>query len=186
MPTTELNSRPLIDPNVRTSGMGVVVEQRVEASKARQRRRWVFRSAALLSITAVLLCILVTWRRDQLTIDAHLHRMAGTATQLQAYVDRYHYLPGMSEPIGAVSYVYYVTDADRFYASQVDHPVIIAITQPVELHLMETGRGVLIYEQGRVRPEWMSGSDFRQAFRQQQRDIENFEQKRRAAPPDLP
>jgi len=43
-------------------------DQRVLARKIQTRRLWVFRTVLILSLSAVLLCFLVMWRRDKLAL----------------------------------------------------------------------------------------------------------------------
>ena len=61
--------------------------QRALDHKVQTRRRWVFRTSAILSLTAVLLCSLVTWRRDEITMADYLRSLAEPAVELQDQVN---------------------------------------------------------------------------------------------------
>jgi len=166
----------------------------VEASLGRQvldhkvqtRRRWVFRTSVILSLTAVLLCSLVTWRRDEITVANQLQVLAGPVAELQDRVDELGRLPAKTPELSRGRLAFYASDADRFYASRVSEPVIIAATHPVQLLLTEDGRAVIIYRQGKIEVEWMTASEFDKALAGQKVEMEAFEQQRRSRPPNLP
>ncbi len=156
------------------------------ANRARQRRQWVFRSTAMLAGIAILLSFLVTWRRDEMAADESLRLLAAPVAQLQAHLDAWGHLPAeIPEPArGSVELL--LSAADRYYADQTSDMVLIGHTPPVMLHLKENGRGVILYQQGKVRAEWMTTAEFRDRSARQMARMRAFEQERRARPPELP
>jgi len=95
-------------------------------------------------------------------------------------------LPASSSELSQCNLSYYASDADRFYASQSAKPVIIAVTQPFQFLLASSGRGVVIYEQGKIEVKWMTNSEFEEAWQTQEAEIKAFEHQRRSRPPNLP
>jgi len=135
---------------------------------------------------AVVLCFVVAWRRDAMTVQSQLRALSGVVDALQATVDRVGRLPAEVPTPTRTRFTYYLSDADRFYAMHTDKPVIVATMPPVSLLMGERGQAVVIYHDGRVRAEWMTESQYEKAKRRQERDIEAFEEQRRNQPLILP
>jgi hypothetical protein len=150
------------------------------------RRRWVFRTTTLLALTAVALCFFVAWRRDQMIISSRLQMLAGPVAQLQAEVNQLGWLPALPPEMSHEAFTYYVSDADRHYVSQTSDPVIVAVTAPVRLVLVEDGQAVIVYHKGKLEAKWMTVSRFERAWDQQQKRVEEFEHRRKAQPIVLP
>jgi len=158
----------------------------VPAYKVRTQRLWVFRTVLILSLFAVLICYIVMWRRDKLTMSSQLRSLAEPVAALQAQVAELGRLPASKPELSGQTLAFYASDADRFYASQVTEPVIIATTHPVHLLLTEDGRGVIIYQQGKIETKWMTASEYEKAWGSQEAKIEAFEQQRKLRPLNLP
>lgn len=150
------------------------------------RRRWVFRSTALLTLAAVALCFFVAWRRDVTTIQGHLDIVSKVVAELQEQTKAFGRLPAELPHAGEERFRYYASDADRYFAAQSQEPVIIAATVPIELVLLTQGRVVIIYDRGRVSAQWLTESEYESMWADQQRAIEEFERKRKAQPIRLP
>lgn len=161
-------------------------DKRAMAHRMQTRRLWVFRSVMILSISAVLLCFLVMWRRDKLTVAGWLRALAKPVATLQAQVDDLGRLPASELELAENSLEFYASDADRYYASQVTQPVIIAYTYPIQRLMSENGRVVVIYDQGKIETQWMTASHFNGVWEAQEAAIEAFEQHRRRRLPHLP
>jgi len=160
--------------------------QQILARKVKTRRRWAFRTVLILAISAVLLCLLVMWRRDETAKTGQLQSLAELAATLQAQVNELGRLPAIIPEPSLHNLDFYASDADRFYASRVSQPVIIAGTQPIHLLLTEDGRAVIIYQQGKIGAKWMTASEFEKAWDTQEAKITAFEQERKSSLPNLP
>lgn len=151
-----------------------------------ERRRWVFRSAVLLGVTAIILSFFVTWRRDETTVHAMQRSLKPALKHIQARLAQTGLLPGDLPPEMTARVELHLTGADRFYASQTSEPVIIAAGPLVALHLKEDGRAVIIYHQNKVHSQWMSGREYEAAMAAQTAAMAEFERQRRAKPLNLP
>ncbi len=168
--------------NASSTSVGDTVLQ----SRVRQRRQWVFRTTAMLAVTAVLLSFLVTWRRDEMAVQESLRLLAGPAAQLQAHLDTWGHLPGdLPEPVSS-DVTLFLSSSDRYFASQTAEPMFIAYSPEVMLHLKEDGRATIVYEKGKIRTQWMTSAEFREQSEAQNARMQAFEQERRARPPELP
>ena len=161
-------------------------EERASLLYQMARRRWVFRTTILLAVTAVALCFFVAWRRDQMMISTRLQMLADPVARRQAQVNQLGRLPAQPPEMGHEAFTYYVSDADRHYVSQTSDSVIIAVTAPVQLVLMEDGRAVIVYYKGKLEAKWMVISRFEKAWNQQQKQTDEFEHRRQAQPIVLP
>lgn len=161
-------------------------EEQASLLRRTARRRWVFRTTTLLAMTAVALCFFVAWRRDQSVISTRLQMLAGPVAQLQAQVEQIGRLPAQPPEMAHEAFTYYLSDADRHYVSQTSDPAIVAVTAPVQLVLMEDGRAVIVYHQGKLEAAWMTVSRFDKVWDQQQKQLNEFEQRRKAQPIVLP
>jgi hypothetical protein len=160
------------------------LDERVLASRVRARRRWVIQTGLFLMATALLLVLLVVWRRDSLSIATLLYTYEAPAAALQGRLDELGTLPAaVPDPHGEII-ASYAGDAERFYAAHIDDPVIIAISRPVRLKLREDGRAVILHEGGKLRIEWMPTSRIGEAMQAQLDAMRAFEQQRQ--PPQLP
>lgn len=162
------------------------MKQHVSASKARARRRWVIRTTVTLTLTAALLFLFVTWRRDQMTIESSLRKFNDPVKVLQNKVDTLKTLPALlpelKEPMGA----YYASDAERQYAMHTTEPTIIAVGKPIHLILLKDGQCVIIYHQGKVSSKWMPTAEFYHDWRIQEQKLTAFEKELFSKPPVLP
>jgi len=164
----------------------VTMDQRVVASRARARRRWVFQTILTLSITAILLCFLVVYRRDQLTIADQVRSMDDFTVKLQEQVKAFEWLPGRPPQWKHGNLGYYASDAERRFARETSDSVIVAAGQLVPLLFKEGGRVVVSIQKGKIECRWMSGTEFRQKWAAQQDKLEKFEESRRAKPIEIP
>jgi len=160
--------------------------QQVLTRQIQTRRLWIFRTVVILSISAVFLCFLVMWRRDQLTVTLQVQSLEKPAAILQTRIDELGRLPAFVREFSECNLAFYVSDIERDYAIQASGPVIIAATPPIELLLSENGRAVVIYQQGKVKPTWMTVSQYDKDRQEQVVAIQAFEQKRKLQPPVLP
>lgn len=150
------------------------------------RRRWVFRMVSFVSITAVILCFIVAWRRDALVVNHQIRTLSEAVTDIQATLDEIGRLPAEVPELHHTPLAYYATDADRYYAINTEAPVILAAMPRISLLLGEDGHAVILYKQGKVWAEWMSATDYERAKWQQDQEIEAFEQERSEQPLILP
>jgi len=162
------------------------IDKRVSDDRALARRRWVFRMVSFVSITAVILCFIVAWRRDTLVVGNQIRALSEAVTGIQATLDEIGRLPAEVPGLRHTPLAYYATDAERYYAINVDAPVILAAMPRISLLLGEDGHAVIVHEQGEVRAEWMSATDYERAKRRQDQEIEAFERQRSKQPLILP
>lgn len=147
------------------------VTERVATARARQRRRWVLRSLLMTSVTAMLLCVLVAWKRDRMTSEASLRGLQRPVAELQASIDKLSYIP-----VQLPQLAYRADDELRHYAMRTDSPVILAASDPIRLLLAEDGSCVVLYERGKVRAEWMTLTELRSAWRAEHQRLEAYHQ----------
>lgn len=157
------------------------VGERAATIRVRQRRRWVLRSLFMTTLTAVLLCVLVAWKRDHMTTEAGMRRLEEPVAQLQARIDRLNQIPVTLPPLA-----YRASDQLRHFAMSTDDPVMLAASEPIQLLLAEDGCCVIVYERGKVRSEWMTLSQFRDAWKAEDQKLHAYNEKRRAEVPALP
>lgn len=163
------------------------VDERLLARRARARRRRTIRTALMLLITAAILCIFVTWRRDKTAVAAQLWSLERPVVAIQAKIDAYNVIP---PPSGELERGYYASDAERFYAMNTSEPVIIYFSPRIHLMLRQNGRAVIISEKGeehiKVRAEWLTATEFLRAWLKQEKGRKAFEEKIRSRPVNLP
>jgi hypothetical protein len=173
--------------NYSSPSIARLVEQQVRA-----RRRWVFRSLALLTLTSVGLFLTVIWQRDRLDAENAVQRMgrSGDVTrpvgQLEAAIKNLGLLPAVlpqQEESGRFTYASY---QERFFAIRTGGPAIIAASTEVRLILRPNGRAVIVYDHGKVRSEWLTSSEFNRKVNEQNDRIAAFETELRARPLELP
>jgi hypothetical protein len=169
------------------SGPEGVVDRIAAESKARMRRRVFIRTTVWLLLTAFGGFFVVVWQRNLQTIDEFVSELKAPAKAIQESVNQYGWLPVLPPDTGKVQLQYYCdNEAARSYAINAKNPVIIAFSRELTMVLKGRGRAVLIYDDGRVYPKWLSRPEFMRDWRQQNRAQERFEEKRRARPPELP
>lgn len=158
---------------------------RVRADKARSRRRWLLRSLAALVLMGVLLVGLLIWQRNQRDILLAQERFQPVTAALQAQIDKWGVLPGSLPELTTGAYA---NSEQRFYARNTDQPVIVASSHPVRLLFSEDGRVVITYQhqQGAVKQEWLSASEYRSRLHAQNERMDAFVKKVRNRPPELP
>ncbi|UCD28931.1 MAG: hypothetical protein JSV03_00150 [Planctomycetota bacterium] len=159
------------------------MDQSLPVNKRRARRRWIIRTGLMLSLTAFLLFFFVTWRRDQLGIDASLRSLDLPVTILQNKIDTLGWLPTTLPELGNN---YYASDAERYFAMNTTEPVIIATTKPTHLILREDGLCAITYHKGKISSKWIPLSEFRLIWHSQERKMEEFEEKQHSKPPIIP
>jgi len=165
------------------SHTNMMMDDRISASKTRARKRWIIRTGLLLIITFVLLFVVVTWRRDQMNVEISLRTLDEPMAALQAKINELGRLP---KYVPGFESAYYATDAERHFAMSSAEPTIIYVTPKTELILHQDGRGVIIYQQGKLIPKWMSSSEFFSAWNHQQQSMKKFEKERFSKPPVIP
>jgi hypothetical protein len=138
----------------------------------------------MLCLTAVVLCLFVIWGRDQSTASAILKLLEPAVKDLGERRNALGVLPASLPQLGIK--VPYASNAERFYAMNSKEPVIIAYTAPVNQLLRQNGRGIIIYQNGKVWSEWISEGEFLRRLHAQQRSMEAFEASVRSRPPELP
>ncbi len=161
------------------------IDQRVEESRARARRRWIFRTSAFLFLTSILLVLLVLWRRDSMQVQVATSSMYRPCKAIQARVNELGVLPAVvEEDLGRG--VLYAGDTERFYAVNAGRPAIVAAGPIIDLILHRNGRCVILYDQGRLSVRWMTTPEYAQAVERQRHDMQAFYDARRARPPQVP
>jgi hypothetical protein len=163
-----------------------VIDKRVSDNRALARRRWVFRMASFVSITAVILCFIVAWRRDAMVVDIHVRELSKPVESLQATFAEIGRLPAEVPELRNMRLAYYASDAERYYALHTDEPVILAALPTTSLLIWEDGRAIILYHQGEFRAEWMPGSTYGPKRWQQEQAVETFQRERSEQPIILP
>ena len=175
---------PRLTPRgVGSNGFPRDIEASVLANKMRVRRRWLIRTGATLLGTAIALCFVVIWERDQMNRAGALHLAEPACAALQAKIDALHGLPVEMPDLAKR---YQVSDSTRFYAAQNPGPVIVAAFGQTHLILARDGLCVLIYEGGQVRPQWLTLTEYWARWKDQEHRTKTFETERRSRLPDLP
>jgi hypothetical protein len=160
------------------------LDERALASRVRARRRWIIQTALFLFGTAVLLVLVVVWRRDSVNVAALLLHLEEPVAALQARTDELGMLPAAIPEPHQDRIASYAGDAERFYAAQTSDPVIVGVSRPIRLMLGEDGRAVILFERGQLRIEWMPTSRFIAAMEAQLEAMRALDEQRR--PPQLP
>ncbi len=159
----------------------------IHVRRARSHRRWVIRASLSLVLTAAILCIVVIVRRDQMTVTTDMAALANAQKALQVKIDAWGRLPAARAVLPELPKGhFYIDDSERFYAMHATEPVIVAAAPQTLLTLRSDGHCVIIYEQQKVRTEWMTRADFVAARRTQLNRLKAFRALRRSIPPDLP
>lgn len=158
-----------------------VVTDRVARGRVAARRRWVFRTTLMLVVTAVTLVLVLTWRRDQSTIQSAHGSLRSVTTDLQNAYDETGYLPSSFNKRGVT---YYGNYAD--YAQKTSEPVILAHSGRVSLRLARDGHVVLSFEGGRVRQDWMSERELQVELQKLHVRYSAHIESIRSRPPELP
>ncbi len=162
------------------------VQELAMASKTRARRRWAMRSVLLLAFTAVVLCGLLIWRRNQATQTEFHRQLAPTVAALQERINALGTLP-VTPPTREFLNTYTPADAvERQFALNASEPVMIGWTAGIHLFLQEDGRWVIFYSGGKVSCTWMTQSAFRTAQVEQMRRVNEFQEQRSRRPVELP
>jgi hypothetical protein len=138
----------------------------------------------MLSLTAVVLCLFVIWGRDRSTTSSVLKSLDPAIKDLRERMRSLGMLPASLPELGIR--VAYASNAERFYAMNSTDAVIIGYTAPVNLLLRQNGRGVIVYQKGKVWSEWVPEGEFLRRLQAQQKNMEAFEASVRARPPELP
>ena len=174
-----------------TSGRRRPAGQAPARSQTHAKRWWAIRSSSILVFAAVGLCLFVIWNRDRSTVALLMKMMEPVVKELQDRTTSLGVIPAhIPEPpaIGPArvgfSYTYGVEE--RHFAINSDEPCIIAYTAPIARFLLQKGRGVIIYHQGKVSAAWMTESEFSRRWEQQRRRLEEFQAKIRSRPVELP
>jgi len=119
--------------------------------RVRERRRWVLGTLLVLAFTAVPLCVVVMWSRDQTTVLAQLRPAREAQAFLQRRVDRLGLLPAEAAELDKAGLYYLFADpAERQYARQCQDKLIIAHGGAINLYLANRSRVVMTYDKGKL------------------------------------
>lgn len=158
----------------------------IAASRIQARRRWVFRTALLLSVSAMALCLLVAVRRDQMTKFEQMRSIEPVVAALQTQVTRLGQLPATLPDMPSRAQLSYAPEVVRDYAKATSEPVIVACTARQSLVVLKDGNCVVLLEDGELRAEWWDRLDFVAAWTAQTSRVDAWEEARRQSLPNLP
>jgi len=164
-------------------GLAGDTDEQVVASKARARKRWIVRTTVVLLGAFVVFFLVVTLQRDAVHRDTVLGSSVKLCSELQASLDIWQRLPAR---VSALGQSYYASAIERQYAKQTLEPMIVVAFNTTQLMLRQDGRCVIVYEKGKVRPEWLALDEFRTRWAQQREKVRAFEKEWRSRPPQLP
>lgn len=157
----------------------------IASAKTDLRRRWVIRTSLALASSSAVLVLLVLLRSDQLAINSVLRSLDGPLSALQTQVNVLGQLP-VSLPSNNSTPIGYADTLVREYTKNTTGPVIVATTSLAQPVLRGNGRGVIIYENRRVRRVWLTSQEYEHKLLAQQAAIKSWNEQRRAKAPDLP
>lgn len=155
------------------------------SAKADLRRQWVVRTTLALALTSIMIVGLIVLRADQDTINTILKSLDQRAVALQAEVNALGQLPA-ALPGDHRLRVIYVDSIAREYAKSTTAPVIVARTALAQPTIRANGRGVIFYENGRIRHTWLTAQEFDAAWEAQEAAISLWNLERRITAPILP
>jgi hypothetical protein len=158
----------------------------IAASKAQARRRWVLRTSLMLVFSAAVLAGLIVERRDRWMIQEVTRAMTPAVTALQASTNDLGQLPASVPDVPLRIRLAYASNLAREYARATGGPVIIANTPVRDLVFRRDGKGVIIYENGKIHAQWISAVDFLGQWKRQEALIRAWDEGRRLTPPVLP
>jgi hypothetical protein len=147
----------------------------------------VVRTGTWLVLTAIAGFFIIVWQRNTRSIDDIVNRLRAPAAAIEKSVSKYGWLPASPPEVTGLRLQHYCnSEAERAYYMNAGRPTIIAFTGQLHMVLRGRGRGVLIYDNGQVRPKWLREPEFRRDWIQQLQARERFEEARRSRPPELP
>lgn len=155
-------------------------------SRRAARRKWIARASLSLSLTSIVLVCLVVLRRDKMTIDECMRLTHRSAVALQAQLESLGQLPACLPESSTAAGLQYADDLARHYALQTGEKIIVASSPTIPLILHDSGRCVILVEDGQVHQEWWSVTEFHKRKNAQDARARAWDRQRRIPLPDLP
>ena len=155
----------------------------------RKSPRRIAMSSLMMFLSAAVLCVWVTVHRDHRIRQYYMDSTEANLKALQEHLDRYGRLPARVPDSlllrNTAPLEFYADEGTRYYAQAVTEPVVIGYSRMAELFATYHGRGVIFFENGKLRAEWMHEGVFQRLWTAQEKARDAFIERAREAPVDL-
>lgn len=141
--------------------------------RSRKVRSRLARSLLLLTIAAVVLCVLVVWQRDGRRVDAARRRIRSAFAPVARYLDDHGTLPidfpypnGDPAPHTSEAFTYVEPGVIR-WAVRDPEPVVIGYGRLKGLIASPDGHAVMMYHNGRLWTDWLTPDELEDRLAEQ-------------------